>query len=611
MKPIYITLFVLLIVMAFCIQSIIAASDSQLVFRIRIAIVLAGIDESPALKPFYIIPVDAYHTLNISITIKHIESSKISKALRETMHINTTIPEFVQKYLEAQHPNWRIRFVEWIRADEAELALYHQLQNLTKGFDYVLLLFYLPPPSGYVRVYYISRYVPELQRVIGFSGLIGFGGNTPLYFIDLSAIPSYHPSKEQPLYMYGTHFNYTNNPPLWDLPSPTARVELLTRYAQRFVGFLVARDLFHKRLPWRPWYVVNITIVDFSGGKAAERALRLLNKTKLLHYLRSLDPLIMWHVEVYTISNGNATPFRIAIEKSLQFGKFVVLQYRYLYGLARNRSIDVVRITPVSVVIPVYIFVHSAPLHMTFNHGALNFTGCATDLAVFFTIPGYAYRVYMEGLNIGIAHEIGHELGLHHPFEGVDPGTGRNAVDWSMDFVASPMSYAPTVAGWRGSVFYYDARALCRAQIAQLVEFAKSIGITTPRGALFHAQRGECLDVGMRIIHSLFSEVPSPHTLLKTVTRMNTLTLYRTVASMQIVTETRRLTMTSTETLTKTVVLVTTSTTTITTVMQRIEVLNSTVTVFRKAVPSNFAALTAIMLLVGLGIGVALGRRKT
>ncbi len=525
MKSTCLALTILLLVMAFCTPSTILAGDSQLVFHVRVAIVLAGIDESPNLRPFYVIPIDDRHTLNISITIKHIETSKVSDALEGVMHVNTTIPEFVLRYLEARHPNWKIRFVEWVRADEAELALYHQLRNLTKGFDYVLLLYYIPPPSGYVRVYYISRYVPEIQRVIGFSGLIGFGGNTPLYFIDLSAIPSHHPSKEQPLYMYGTHFNYTNNPPLWDLPTPSARVALLTRYAQHFIGFLVARGLFHKRLPWRPWYVVNITIVDFSGGEAVGKALRLLNKTKLLHYLRSLDPLILWHVEVHTVSNGNATPFRIAIEKALRFGKFVVLQFKYLYGLAQNRSIDVVRVTPVSVVIPVYIFVHSAPLHMTFNRGALNFTGCATDLAVFFTIPGYAYRVYMEGLNIGIAHEIGHELGLQHPFEGIDLETGRNAMDWSMDFVASPMSYAPTVAGWHGSLFYYDARALCRAQIDQLVDFAKSIGIAVPRGALFHAQHGECLDVGARIAHSLFSEMPSPYTVLKTVTRTSTLTL--------------------------------------------------------------------------------------
>ena len=104
-----------------------------------------------------------------------------------------------------------------------------------------------------------------------------------------------------------------------------------------------------------------------------------------------------------------------------------------------------------------------------------------------------------------------------------------------MDFVASLLSYAPTIAGWRGGLFYYDARALCRLQIWQIIETAKSLGIAIPPKLLTYIESGECLDAGLEILRKIPNVLSTTtvYTITEEVTRRvtttTTVTLPRTV----------------------------------------------------------------------------------
>ncbi|ADM27956.1 hypothetical protein Igag_1146 [Ignisphaera aggregans DSM 17230] len=513
-SPIAVLMIITLIFLSLILTTLVVHTEAKSVFNIRTAIVLAGVDEEPLIKPFYTTTLGNI-TLQISVSILHINISSIYKALKMVARINNDVPDFVHEYLSNIHPDWHIESVEWVRADEAEVALYIELMNITKSYDYVLLLFYAPPQKNSIRIYYISRYLPELERSIGFIGLTGFGGNTKLYFIDLSAIPSRHPTREEPIYMIGTHFNYTNNPPLWDINSSKMRIDLITRYVENYLNLLVARFA-ASTVPWRPWHIVNITIVDFSNGNGAERVLKMLSPSTITYYLSSISPLISWHVEIHVVE-GNTTPFRLALENALRFGEFLALQSEDLQSiLSHSPELGRVRVESTYVVIPVYIFVHSIPLHITSGRGAMNFTGAASDLAVVITVPGYENRIAKMGLNTAIAHEVGHMIGLAHPFMGIDTKRGL-VIDWSMDFLVTPMSYAPTIAGWLGGLFYYEAQALCRAQIAQILETAKRLGIIISDTDVVGIYNGKCIDIGLEIQRKILYRVSYPYSSTVTI----------------------------------------------------------------------------------------------
>ena len=162
------------------------ALSSQRVFNVRLLVLLAGVDVEPAIAPFYEVSMDSgNYVLRVYVDIKRIDISLIASVLSSIHNISSEVPQFVKNYITHKHPAWVVKCVEFVKADDVEIALYTKLRDIARGYHYVLLLFYIPPPKGCVRVYYIAKYIPEIKRVAKFVGMIGFGGNTPLYFIDL------------------------------------------------------------------------------------------------------------------------------------------------------------------------------------------------------------------------------------------------------------------------------------------------------------------------------------------------------------------------------------------------------------------------------------------
>ncbi len=498
--------------------------------------------------------------------------SELASIARRDAVISRNVPEFIIRYVRSEHPSWIIRGVELVRADLFERDAWVLLTSegvVPNDADYVLLVMYAPPPQGYFRTYYISRYVPEVGGYRNYTGMINFGGNTPLYFIDLSAIPAEWPNKEQPGYSSGIRVNATVNPPLWDVGSPSKAAELVRHYVEGYIGFLVARKLF-AGLKWVPRYVVNVTILDFSAGReGARKVLRMLNPSTLEVLLHALLPSAEWGVYV-TVVNGNATPFRdVLLEGVKRVDGYVALNASRIYSMLEGGVVAKVTYVGDEAVIPVYVLVGSHPLCMYF--GSTNFTGMAMPgLGIAIAFPGYARRAYELGMDDVIAHEVGHMLGLPHPFDrmgdfaGTYPPGDKNGYArwWFFDFVATPMSYAPTLVGWDGGVFYYDAKSLSRYVAAYLLKKALAEGV--PGGVISAAMerlsedRVMGTDGAVSILRRALSLEPVPATItVPTVTSATTITKSVPATVTEVRTETTTVTVSSVATVTSTVTLTT------------------------------------------------------
>ncbi len=548
----------------------------QLIVNTNVWIVLGGLGEigehvEKLVKENYTCTLSSELNLSIDIHTHFVMLNNISgleRILNHDSNYTTIIPKFMLEYIEYFHPEWNISKVQLVRADLFERDAWNYLvlnKIIPSDADYVLLIFYLPPEKGVLRTYYVQRYISEVGGYRNLTGFINFGGNTPLYFIDLSAIPRNWPTTDLPLHWAGMPVDPIDNPPLWDINSKEEAIDLIKRYIEGYIGFLVARPLFWiEKAPyplWAPSYVVNITIFNFGHDHGSvEKLLRTIITGELKHMLESYTPYSHWEINISVI-NGNRTP----LVKALQFdlrktSSCTALNVSLIEHLLIANNYPNTTYSDNKLVFPVYILVGDKPLCL--YYGEMNFTGAAfPGVFVILTYPGYMNRILDLGMDMAIAHEIGHMLGLPHPFEretAVDnawPVTSRGyAMWWFFDFTVTPMSYAPTLIGWTGGLFYYDTKSLARYTAAYLLRksFRENHVSSLLLIALDKLRKDKTLglDGAVYLLLNLEHEYTSTITTTATYTLTTTITKNKTIT--KTITTTLPLTITEKTTITKT-----------------------------------------------------------
>ncbi len=642
--PIAIVLLLLLQSVTVIVNAQVEAPATQLyMVNTRVLTIIYGVDKSleniveGMVKKTYTVSLDPNLNLELMVnvdiewvdnksTLYPVLGNIISNAIKEYSKQVSIKPEFIKEYVEEKHPEWSNWSIQLVKADGVEVTLYRKLNGILNSIvdykpDYILLLYYYPV-KGVLRTYYVSKCYCELGLKRNFTGLIGFGGNTKLYFIDLSAIPGSHPNKTQPLYGRGRVFNYTDNPPLWDLVDDYSRAKQIAYYIKGYIGFLVIRGLFTNRLPLKPNYIVNISIVDFSNSTGRNKLLRIFYENRLVELLSRLVPYVEWNITLNTV-NGNESIWARALARSLVAGESRVILYDEVYNILSQHLAPTIKILEDKVIIPVYVFTHSKPLFFTYGPWTLNFTGAALPgLAVIVSFPGYYNRVYEQGLSMVIAHEVGHLLGLSHPFEGLSLDTYNITMDWTYDFVASLMSYAPTLAGWREGIFYYDYKSLTRYHAVELLASINgNIGfepdIARALKLIEEDECGKAIELLKQI--ALKSKYSSTTTITVTKTTTTTLketttytkTITHTIAETTTITETIRKQVFVKETVTRTVTTTITTATTTTVTYKTTETVTRTTTTTIYSTPTYVYAVVSVLtiLLVATVLIAARSRR--
>ena len=359
------------------------------------------------------------------------------------------LPRYIRDYLFHVHPRWKWQEAIYVNATSIEEWLAHNMNNyIDTNVEYILILINIPWLKR-PRVYYVSN---QNRSYIGF---IAFGGNYPIYFIDLSTIPKPYPEPEYALSNYGIGVNFNNTKPIWDIKSEFELIEILKNYISNFVNYIVVSD--YVSLPnYSENYHLNIAILNYRDPE--NKSPLTININYLKKMLYSLVPYTNWSIDITTINGSQYPKILQVINNSTTINNWIVLEYKDLISALVKEGFLNYTYGWNYTYVPCIIVIAEKPLYLTYKL-ELNFTAIATPNGIVVSYPGYAHRVIRDGIERIIAHEMGHMLGLVHPFEKVIDN--ETEIKWLYDWIVSPMSYSPLLLGWKGGIFVFDSNKLC------------------------------------------------------------------------------------------------------------------------------------------------------
>ena len=348
-------------------------------------------------------------------------------------------PYWVREYEERSGFNLTIK---WVNLVEFYNYLYSLVKNIDRYFgidpdDHVVIIGDIDNVS---RQYYIENRNPEDNKTIVLEGIRGWGGIAPLVFYDLTVIAKPRPESWQPFYGIGRPTSYTYEPPIWDLIDDDIYVANLIRdhILSHIVGNYVSTA-------WFPRYVdIDINIIDFGNRSRVNEILSRIDPRYVVSLAKSIAPWIHYRVDIEIINARDIPGLIYAIEYNsnrswmiIDYGILDIVLHRY----ALSRISCITKGFVHNFTFLFFILATPKPSYMQWRGGnyRFNFTGYSAGCYGALSYPGYGYRVLRGGIVRAIVHELGHTLGLDHPFQvGIK-------IRWLMDWVSSVMSYEDSV----------------------------------------------------------------------------------------------------------------------------------------------------------------------
>ncbi len=382
----------------------------------------------------------------------------------EALYENLGVPSWVP-------PNYTLILgsVAWVNLSEA-FDIIHYLSSraaLLGFYDYDELIAIIGDLDGYNRVYYYnSSYKYAEKGFVGFAGFRGLAGPAAFAFYDLSSIVAPWPSYPVPSFGNEVPVNLHNDPPLQFLEDPNLYTANLV-YSHLMYHYVGALD---ERIPVSCPSSLEVLwiILDF-GDPHVTKWLLVHAEEGLGEFERLVGSLAPW-LRVHSSVKVVETPRELAHAYLEDSSGYLAFNYSKASRILSELAVKISKAESVPLLDQHCLgarclwifFVLATPKSSYFTTDEFNFTGVSGGSWAATTYPGWHDRVPRVGLPRVAAHELGHSLGLSHPFDYDD------VTWWLMDEYVSVMGYMDFVPKMLHGVSIREAGALAAACIASL-----------------------------------------------------------------------------------------------------------------------------------------------
>ena len=324
----------------------------------------------------------------------------------------------------------------------------------------------------YLHNYYLDDIDKSTKIQNSYFGLMGYGGNYNMFYFDLYAVPWIDIDRETFLYV---------EPPwiesLHDCSSEECFRNLVTFHTKSALSSIVTPSFLYP-IDYHQKYLVDIVVYDIPGGTSLtpHELTKFNNEDLLKEELEDLFPFAEWEIQS-SVENRETRGLTLDFKDELKGTSNVVFKSDFgeersmslllssriqphLLAWANSRSIDMEIDTQTTWHIPVLVVIGDSTTSDIYldDFGIIGFAPGRNDDK---TIPCCAFGVTNEksvwndgvGITDLVLHEVGHVLGLNHPFLSWDEFGDVQQNDY-FNWYASPMTYSFPSNGC-GTIFYF------------------------------------------------------------------------------------------------------------------------------------------------------------
>ena len=345
--------------------------------------------------------------------------------------------------------DWSDVLISGINVQDAESWLYWNVPDY-EGMEDVYdgyVLYFLAPDAGDVWPYYYYSETNDIdtgEEAVA-KNLVAYGGNYPLYFIDLMTPP---PSFA--LGQSGDVANRDNNPPawLWNDMSGDEIDALIAEYIEEAIQFLFAPSYIYTP-EYEYEYELDLILIDATSDDSVYDTMTdYFNAATAQTALDEAVPYTEWTFEILKadIDSEGLEGYKDVLDDTTETEScHLGGDAQIIDSNALIPEVDELIIRPDGIVtIPVFItiFDDCGYVDNYYTMGGAEAYDDGEPFGVFMATG--KNQLTNDGLTTVVVHELGHMLGLMHPHQsfGYDTGELGYEQDWFWDQSATTMTYS-------------------------------------------------------------------------------------------------------------------------------------------------------------------------
>lgn len=347
-----------------------------------------------------------------------------------------------------------------------------------------------PGETGHMQNYYVPTADRATGKEVDYVGLMGFGSSTGnMFFFDMWALPWVDPDLEDlfhsPSYMGNLH----------DCRGASCLADIASRHAGSAIYHILTPSFLYP-VEFYDSYFLDVLLYLTPGGRVTVTPSVLdhfMNRDEIIREMEYLYPFAEWDVglsverrDLRGMSYEFKTQFAdVRLERVEFFDRVTTYAYLnssaikpYLIEWALQRQND--RLSAASNAtwtIPMLIAVDNTDAEVRLDGGAIGIAPGMPDdeslpccaLAVTDAADVWENRIALDNL---VLHELGHVMGLHHPFASYE--YGEPTYDFYFNWYSSPMTYSfPGGGGACGLLYGWFYESPCGNAAASFTVFER------------------------------------------------------------------------------------------------------------------------------------------